>query len=311
MGNIFNNQNKIMDEKVIKRLNIAFIVAIVISIIIPLISALLFSLLASEEFPQWYRDLILYGGPVLSLILFVAGLIAYIIGCANLASAKGHSRILGFVGLLPVFGILILVFSKDKNKNEAISFGTRLKKIYLAALLVAFLPIVMLFATPYLTFQMANYESESEIKEVQLVDPVDTKKITYETDNLIITFGLDDFQANMKIFFEKNSHMKENKEIKNILAFVNDNVVANSEVNLSNAPKELQQRIHYTVANLLESGKFTLFDIKNNKYIKKIKIETYGDTCGPLCGSGGRRFIVPNYNLGFDKVFFETMDWIS
>lgn len=151
-----------MDEKVIKRLNVAFIVVIAISIIIPLISTSLFSLLTSEGFPQRYWDLKLYGDTVLSLILFIAGLIAYIIGCANFVSAKGYSRILGLVGLLPVFGIFILIFSKDKNKNEAISFGARFRKIYLAAILATFLPIVMLFATPYFTFQLPNEKNNTK-----------------------------------------------------------------------------------------------------------------------------------------------------
>jgi len=303
-----------MDKKIIKRLNIAFIVVIAISIIIPLVIAISISLLNRVDSSEWYWNLIFSDGPILLLVFFIVGLIAYMIGCANLAEIKGYSRVFGLVvGLLPIIGILILIFlnNKNKDKKDIISFFDRFKKIYLTATLATLLPIVILFATPYSASQTTDYKSKSETKTIQLVDQIDDKKITYETDSLIITFGMDDFQVSIEKFLKENPHMKNDKEIQNMLTFVNESIIANGRANLNDAPMELQERIHFTVADLLESGKFTLFDEKKNKFIKTIEVETYGDTCGPLCGSGGRRFIIPAYNLGSDKVFFETMDWIS
>ena len=48
----------------------------------------------------------------------IAGTICFIWGCFNYAEGKGYSKWLGLLGLLSIFGLIILVVMPDKHKQK-------------------------------------------------------------------------------------------------------------------------------------------------------------------------------------------------
>jgi len=58
------------------------------------------------------------GGALIAvgLVLFLAGLVLFIWGCMSYCEGKGQSKWLGLLGLLSIFGLLILVFLPDRRK---------------------------------------------------------------------------------------------------------------------------------------------------------------------------------------------------
>ena len=50
-------------------------------------------------------------------ILFLAGVVFFIWGCINYAVGKGHSKVMGLLGILSCIGLVILVLLPDKNKE--------------------------------------------------------------------------------------------------------------------------------------------------------------------------------------------------
>ena len=57
-------------------------------------------------------------GAILALILLLVGAVFFIWGCMNYAEGKGHSKWLGFLGLLSCIGLIILIFLPDRYKES-------------------------------------------------------------------------------------------------------------------------------------------------------------------------------------------------
>ena len=55
---------------------------------------------------------------LLALMLLLVGAVFFIWGCMNYAEGKGHSKWLGFLGLLSCIGLIILVFLPDHHKEN-------------------------------------------------------------------------------------------------------------------------------------------------------------------------------------------------
>ena len=49
-------------------------------------------------------------------ILALVGFVFFIWGCMNYAAGKGHSKLLGLLGLLSCIGLLILFFLPDRHE---------------------------------------------------------------------------------------------------------------------------------------------------------------------------------------------------
>jgi len=149
-----------------------------------------------------------------------------------------------------------------------------------------------------------HIENSSDIKIINLSQPSDSKMVVFETKRVIISFGLNDFEINLKQFIEKYPHIKSDQDL---LSFIEEQAKNKDKIEISNVTGELRSRIEYRIADLLETGKYTLYDKKENTYLNKIRVETNGYTCGPLCGKGGREYFLPDENT----IFFQVMDWIS
>ena len=54
---------------------------------------------------------------VLGLILGVTGFAFFIWGCMNYAEGKGHSKHLGWLGLLSCLGLIIMICLPDRHKG--------------------------------------------------------------------------------------------------------------------------------------------------------------------------------------------------
>ena len=53
---------------------------------------------------------------LVGFILILVGVVFFIWGCMNYAAGKGHSKLLGLLGLLSCIGLLILIFLPDRHK---------------------------------------------------------------------------------------------------------------------------------------------------------------------------------------------------
>jgi hypothetical protein len=53
-------------------------------------------------------------GIAIPWVLFAIGLACFVYGCVHYAAAKGHDRLLGSLGVLSVFGMIVLVCLPDK-----------------------------------------------------------------------------------------------------------------------------------------------------------------------------------------------------
>ena len=141
-------------------------------------------------------------------------------------------------------------------------------------------------------------KSRSDIKVVKLSQPKDSKTVVFETGRVVISFGLNDFETSLRRWVKKHPHIKSDQEL---LLFIEEQSESKDKIEVSDTPRELQSRIEYRIADLLETGKYTLYDKSKNVYLNKIKVETYSYICGPLCGSGGRKYILPDDNTVFFK----------
>jgi hypothetical protein len=56
------------------------------------------------------------GFGVIGSLIGLIGLGFFIWGCANYSEGKGHSKWLGFLGLLSIIGLIVLMFLPDKHK---------------------------------------------------------------------------------------------------------------------------------------------------------------------------------------------------
>lgn len=56
-------------------------------------------------------------GAALGLIIALVGLLVNVVGCMQYAEAKGHSRLVGLVGLLSCIGLLILLLLPDRYRG--------------------------------------------------------------------------------------------------------------------------------------------------------------------------------------------------
>lgn len=147
-------------------------------------------------------------------------------------------------------------------------------------------------------------KSYSVIKIIKLSKPSDSRMVVYETTDFIVSFGFNDFESNLKAFIKKHNIYND----KELLFFIKKEGKKKNQININNVPKEwVKERAKWRVADLLQTGKLTLFDKKKNIYIKEIKVEEHGYSWGALSGQGGRRYII----FDSDYIFFEVIDWIS
>lgn len=56
---------------------------------------------------------------IVGSVLILAGLVLFIWGCISYSKGKGHHRGWGFLGLLSIFGLIILALLPDRHKKAA------------------------------------------------------------------------------------------------------------------------------------------------------------------------------------------------
>jgi hypothetical protein len=55
--------------------------------------------------------------PLLALVCWLLGAFFFVWGCMNYAEGKGHSKLLGLLGLLSCIGLIVLIFLPDNRKE--------------------------------------------------------------------------------------------------------------------------------------------------------------------------------------------------
>ena len=68
---------------------------------------------------QIFGQYLLSSGNSLGFLFTLGGLVLFIWGLKEYAEAKGHSGAWALLGLLSIFGLIILVCFKDKHKDSA------------------------------------------------------------------------------------------------------------------------------------------------------------------------------------------------
>jgi len=121
---------------------------------------------------------------------------------------------------------------------------------------------------------------------------------------IYVTTSLSLFKNNMNKWLEENPSLKEDEKLLNlIIQQKNGNTIINAEKTAQ--INNLEERLGYRIADLLDKGQCLIVNKKSMQPVKKVKIQTYSYYCGPLCGNGGRRYYINN------MLFFKVMDWIS
>ena len=59
------------------------------------------------------------GSSPIGTLVIIAGIAAFIWGCAQYSLGKGHSRWFGALGLLSILGLIVLVFLPDRHKQAS------------------------------------------------------------------------------------------------------------------------------------------------------------------------------------------------
>jgi uncharacterized membrane-anchored protein len=163
-------------------------------------------------------------------------------------------------------------------------------------------------------FINAKSKSNSDIKVIELSLPSEPKTVVYETDRVIINFGLSDFQNYLKQTIGGSGPVLlrlSKEQLVTLQSFIEEQSKNKDKIEISNLIEE--KRLGTTalvIADLLETGKYTLYDKNKNIYINKIKIDSYdicegSFSCNQL--ERGRKFILPDD----DTVFFRIVDAIS
>ena len=143
----------------------------------------------------------------------------------------------------------------------------------------------------------------NKVKHIQN-EPIIT--LLEDEDYMVIT-ELKKLQIHIITFMKNypNSFSFENKLLLN-----NINNTLKSNVKIINAKTICSNHdLNYCLRNhaitMLEIGKCQVLNKKTCEIIKDVKIKEYGYQLGPLCGQGGRIFLIE------DKEFISVMDWIS
>lgn len=159
-----------------------------------------------------------------------------------------------------------------------------IKKMFFITAIIA---IIILTGFIVLTKYSINRSLPPDISKIMVVDlsdPQDSKFVVYETDRVVIKFGLIDFKEhlvdshrdsikNQLVYFieeqEKNLDEIDISNKEKIISFIK------KETDKQFDPRDLRYDLEYHIAHLLETGSYSLFDKDENSYLSKIEVGSY------------------------------------
>lgn len=156
----------------------------------------------------------------------------------------------------------------------------------------------LLFVTP------AFAKSAEQKKIIKLAEPSESKKIIYETDLVVMTFGYTDFTS----YFKKLDNDLDFLDLMQGEIKKGDKILLNNFLQETDNDKAKRDEVERVIAELLENGKVLLYNKKSGNNLGSIiVIKYYKDADIPMTGFGGRIFLLPEDNTSF----FKIIDWVS
>ena len=171
----------------------------------------------------------------------------------------------------------------------------------------AVLAVVVLFLTVCASAQDKIREGEvrndTVVALLQVIDdPVSV--VLFRNDSYVISASFTEFRTNLAEWINKNPGIPGDEKLLELVdkEAVNSKVIDAAQIAEKSS---LVFRLRYRMADLLQSGKCMIYDKKKYGPVASITVQTYSYYCGPLCGDGGRRFIIDG------ALLFTVNDWIS
>ncbi|MEI7750173.1 MAG: hypothetical protein WCJ25_04175 [Candidatus Moraniibacteriota bacterium] len=187
----------------------------------------------------------------------------------------------------------------DEKGNESRGPSSTRKKILLivgAVLSVAGLSAGYLFLRAdgvWSRLDDGKMSSASESREVRLTAPVGREAIVYEMDRVKISFDVSDFTETLG----RQTGIGRGQSV-----LYPESVKGSESADKITGSQSDTKRV---VAELLDSGKASVYDKKKGEYPESIRVERYDRRCWYLlCGNGGRRYSLPDDGA----IFLEIVD---
>lgn len=129
--------------------------------------------------------------------------------------------------------------------------------------------------------------------------------VLFEDDDLLITTNPSDFEQMVGERVSLNPHLNDDKRLlETVLKAVERGLRVIDLVQVYYKVEERHFR-PFIIKLFLEAGKCVIFDKKAGKPVEEITKETRDVDIGPLAGTGRTKYYYK------DKLFFETLDWVS
>jgi hypothetical protein len=163
---------------------------------------------------------------------------------------------------------------------------------------------------------------------IQLIPSDHPKQLIYETEQVRIQVGYDDFEAygerRMRGEFDGPAFLDEAESLdgtqqdpeqreamiwpyREWIMSIEEKFEGQDEVILDIDEDDI------FVANMLETGRASVFDKRTRREVQTIRMHARESICGMLCGGGYRYFYLPTRTLlsPFGILFLEVQDWFS
>lgn len=145
--------------------------------------------------------------------------------------------------------------------------------------------------------------SDTVVSLLQVIDdPVSV--VLFRNDSYVISASFTQFRTNLSEWISKNPGIPGDEKL---LELVDKAAISGKVIDAAQIAEKssLVLRLKYRMADLLQQGKCMIYDKKKYGPVTSITVQTWSYDCGPLCGEGGRRFLIDG------TLLFEVIDWIS
>jgi len=171
------------------------------------------------------------------------------------------------------------------------------------AVLVIMVLLLAVCASAQDKVREGEVRSDTVVSLLQVIDdPVSV--VLFRNDSYVISASFTQFRTNLSEWISKNPGIPGDEKLLELVdkAAISAKVIDAAQIAEKSS---LVLRLKYRMADLLQQGKCMIYDKKKYGPVKSITVQTWTYNCGPLCGDGGRRFLIDG------TLLFEVIDWIS
>ncbi|HBG70259.1 MAG: hypothetical protein A2W93_13110 [Bacteroidetes bacterium GWF2_43_63] len=176
-------------------------------------------------------------------------------------------------------------------------------KICKQALLAAIIFLQTVSASAQDQVREGEAQNDTTVILLQKIDdPVSV--VLFRNDSYVISASFKLFRTNLAEWINENPGIPGDEKLLELVdkAAINLKIIDAAQIAEKN---NLLLRLKYRMADLLQNGQCMIYDKRKYGPIANITVQTYSYDCGPLCGEGGRRFLIEG------ALIFEVIDWFS